>query len=370
MLNHEIRKILEKNKLFKGTGEEYFDALDDRFFRIRRFSNGETIIQQHQISVSIHLVAEGKVQIAQAGTRKYSGMIRGLSVGEFFGEIGVLLNSTHSASVIAVTDVTTIEISSYAFEQIIDVIPVVRENVFENLVNIVFHQDKRAVADILRSNLLTETYLAIQRQKRELEKLNEILRKTNEELQEKNRTLYEMATFDPLTGVYNRAIILDKLRTEFQRVQRYHSDLSIIMYDIDNFKLINDNFGHLTGDLVLRQTTATITRSIRKVDIFGRYGGEEFLVILPNIHLEHAKIVAEKLRDRLSRTVIGTDESHISVSASFGVADNLTREPSSVDDLLANADMAMYRAKETGKNRWVGIDQLQSIESEGIVWSD
>ncbi|WP_456403039.1 GGDEF domain-containing protein [Persephonella sp.] len=156
----------------------------------------------------------------------------------------------------------------------------------------------------------------------------------------------KLATTDPLTGAFNRYKLFKKLEEEIERANRYGNPLSILMFDIDNFKSINDTYGHNVGDLVLKVTINEIKRHLRKTDIIGRFGGEEFLIILPETDLKGAEKIAEKLRDIISDM---KTEGIPEITVSIGVAEYKSGEESS--DFIKKVDVALYTAKRKGKNR-------------------
>jgi diguanylate cyclase (GGDEF)-like protein len=162
--------------------------------------------------------------------------------------------------------------------------------------------------------------------------------------------LAEQATHDPLTGLFNRRQ-LDVLAAEaISTARRYDRALSCLMLDLDHFKQINDRFGHLVGDEVLRGAATRLGTVIRAADIFGRYGGEEFVVILPETEPAAAVAVAAKLHAALSSTPFELDAITLPVTASIGVA-GLTGTMAAPTTFYAAADAALYRAKELGRNR-------------------
>ena len=155
-----------------------------------------------------------------------------------------------------------------------------------------------------------------------------------------------MATTDDLTGICNRQEFSRVLANEMERTRRNASPLSVIMYDLDHFKQVNDDFGHATGDAVLRTVSALVTGTLRSIDVHGRWGGEEFMVLLPDTGLDEAASVAEKLR----RTIVAHPFDKVgSVTASFGVVE--FQEPEDATALLQRVDQALYRAKHRGRNR-------------------
>ncbi|MGA0534158.1 sensor domain-containing diguanylate cyclase [Hansschlegelia sp. KR7-227] len=170
-------------------------------------------------------------------------------------------------------------------------------------------------------------------------------RRAQSELQDLARDLNIKATTDPLTGLYNRLRLNDILPHEMARADRAGSALSVVMYDIDHFKAINDSFGHATGDKVLAALSRTVEGSLRATDHLVRWGGEEFLLILPDTDAEAARHVAEKLRETIADMRVGD----IGVTSSFGIAGYAPEEP--MADLIGRADKALYRAKANGRNQ-------------------
>jgi len=186
----------------------------------------------------------------------------------------------------------------------------------------------------------------LQAQSRQIEEANEKLNAANERLQ-------VLARQDALTGVANRRHLAEELERNFQTFHRYANRFSLILLDIDHFKRINDLNGHQTGDLVLKATTARILAGLREIDHVGRWGGEEFLCILPNTGFEEALACAERLRCDLASARLVDGEPTLAVTASFGVA--TCGQDDSIDALMGRADKALYEAKEKGRNRIVGI---------------
>lgn len=165
--------------------------------------------------------------------------------------------------------------------------------------------------------------------------------------------LLRMARYDELTGLYNRRYLLDRMTEETLRSERYSSDLCILMLDVDRFKQINDNYGHLVGDKVLADIAGIIRQTIRATDIAGRYGGEEFCIVLPQTDTAGGRRVAERLRERVaSHQFLPSIEGGIHVTCSIGLAP-YHRYIVDLNDLLERADKALYSAKQTGRDRVV-----------------
>lgn len=174
------------------------------------------------------------------------------------------------------------------------------------------------------------------------------LKNANERIEDLNRALEYSATHDSLTNILNRGAVLSYLENDIKRSKRLKSSLSLLMFDIDFFKKINDTYGHLVGDEVLRQLTTITKDTIREIDLFGRYGGEEFLIILPDTNIEQAKILADRLIKRVRGYNFLTSKTTLKVTISIGLTEYSPDE--SIDLIIEHADSALYEAKENGRN--------------------
>jgi two-component system, cell cycle response regulator len=159
------------------------------------------------------------------------------------------------------------------------------------------------------------------------------------------------ATHDPLTGLWNRGAILDFLRRELDRTQRSSKPLGLLMLDLDHFKRINDTYGHLVGDTVLKEMAQRLASSVRSYDWVGRYGGEEFLVIVSDCPREAIAKYAERLRAAVGAAPVSTEIGEIQITTSIGATSAQQPEYPDQDSFLRSADAALYRAKERGRNR-------------------
>ena len=159
------------------------------------------------------------------------------------------------------------------------------------------------------------------------------------------------ATHDNLTGLLNRGTIVDVLQKELARASRSRTPVSIVLADVDSFKVINDTHGHAVGDSVLRQISERMRSKLRIYDSIGRYGGEEFLMIVPGCDIAAALEVAERLREAVATKPVDTAIAAVAVTASFGVAGAVANAFVDVEGLIVAADKALYRAKAGGRNR-------------------
>ncbi|MCP4599439.1 MAG: GGDEF domain-containing protein [Proteobacteria bacterium] len=181
------------------------------------------------------------------------------------------------------------------------------------------------------------------------------LNHVNKQLQKTNMSLRERTMIDELTGLYNRRFFERSLSYEIERFLRYRHPISVVLFDIDYFKKINDNYGHNMGDGALRHTATIAKDSIRGADIIARYGGDEFVILQPDTQLEDSIITAERLRARVEDAplAINGDRLHLTVSAGVtAVGDNIHAR---TEGVIQTADQALYQAKDEGRNRVVVI---------------
>ncbi len=166
---------------------------------------------------------------------------------------------------------------------------------------------------------------------------------------------FRLTAIDGLTQAYSKRFLLETLDREFHRSIRHSRLLSLAMLDIDHFKQINDNYGHLAGDYILHQMSEIILHSIRREDVFARYGGEEFALVLPETDRDQAVQISEKLRHLIEEYRFSFKGKDIPVTVSFGIAVAEGRDSGeSMQDFIACADAKLYEAKQTGRNRVVG----------------
>lgn len=161
--------------------------------------------------------------------------------------------------------------------------------------------------------------------------------------------IYRMTIVDGLTQTHNKRYLFESLEREIIRARRHDRPLAVMMFDIDYFKRINDHFGHLAGDYVLRELADTVQQRIRRDEIFARYGGEEFVIVLPETTIEGAAALAETLRERVETHPFVFQGESIPVTISAGCA--LVQEADTATELIQRADTKLYEAKRSGRNR-------------------
>ncbi|MBF0451197.1 MAG: diguanylate cyclase [Candidatus Magnetomorum sp.] len=182
----------------------------------------------------------------------------------------------------------------------------------------------------------------------ELKKNRDVILNLIDELEGKNRILEKLAVTDSLTRIFNHSHIIDRLNNEICAAQRHGDPLTITMFDIDHFKSINDTYGHQVGDDVLVEVTNTIKEALREIDIIGRYGGEEFLVVMRKTDRHGCFIASERIRKNIEALTWDHDNLHVNISGGIGAIEH---ENDSAASMIKRADECLYLAKENGRNR-------------------
>ena len=227
--------------------------------------------------------------------------------------------------------------------------------------------------DILQGKV--NIFLELYQQKRALKEMTRNLEQTVRELEtgkgiieEKNRLLNDLSIRDGLTDLYNHRHMEIVSKQEFIRAVRYQTDLSCLLMDLDYFKKVNDTFGHAFGDVVLKEFSLRVKQNLRSADLAFRYGGEEFMVLLPHTGTNGARQTAEKLRAYCDANPFTDGITSTIVTVSIGLASVKENRPKSAGDLIAYADKALYRAKAEGRNRIVGYLEkpLDLVSQKGI----
>ncbi|MGI3128772.1 biofilm regulation diguanylate cyclase SiaD [Halopseudomonas pachastrellae] len=197
-----------------------------------------------------------------------------------------------------------------------------------------------------REQSLTER---LNKQLRQLEKVARISDRYQNMMRDLNEALREASTHDALTGLANRRLLVDRLKKEVERYARYQRPFSIAMLDVDHFKSINDRYGHEVGDGALIEVARVLDAEIRENDLCGRWGGEEFLILLPETGAASAAQVMERVRAAIERLTIRVQDESVSMTISIGVAEHLPA--SSYSDTISRADHALLVAKRGGRNQ-------------------
>lgn len=163
--------------------------------------------------------------------------------------------------------------------------------------------------------------------------------------------LTQMAFRDGLTGLFNHALLIELFEKELHKAERDNSSISFVMLDIDYFKKVNDSYGHISGDLILKQVAEILTSSVRSSDIAGRYGGEEFGLVLSGAGAEDARLAGEKIRSSVEENSFDIGKESIKITLSIGICSVGPAETIASEDIIKRADEALYKAKTNGRNR-------------------
>ncbi|MBD2692245.1 diguanylate cyclase [Anabaena catenula] len=209
---------------------------------------------------------------------------------------------------------------------------------------------EKGAVDYITKPFYAAELLARVRMHLELKYSRQELKKLLHEQGELVKKLETLANTDPLTGVWNRRYLLMIAEQEIKRSQRYYLSFAVLLIDIDYFKRINDTFGHSIGDEVIIFMTKTVLSYLRQVDSFGRFGGEEFVVLLPETNINAAIIVAERIRENINNQYIFVGEKKVSITVSIGIA-SYNSADKTIDTIIQRADKALYQAKNQGRNR-------------------
>lgn len=191
-----------------------------------------------------------------------------------------------------------------------------------------------------------------------IKRLQDELDEKNRELELANKRLRKLSITDGLTELFNHRHIHQLLREEFERSRRTGEPMAVAMLDLDRFKQVNDTYGHPTGDVILYETAQILKETAREIDMVGRYGGEEFIVILPDTDEDAAAKFAERVRGQVAEHVYRDETTEVRMTVSSGVASFPEAAVEEEETLLKRADEALYRAKESGRNRVVRASEL------------
>jgi len=312
-----VIETLRTNAVFKTLPEEAL-TIAAGCIKPRELAAGEVLFDLGDDGEEVYLVHSGQIAIyIPAASQAQAGpALRYFTPGEMFGEMAILENQPRSTSARAERGSVVLGLGKECFERLMNEFPDFAEN----------------LSSALSSRLRYTTELI-----RELRKALEEIR--------------WLSITDGLTGLYNRRYFFEQAEKEVERAQRYRRPVAAIMLDVDFFKRVNDTFGHAAGDEVLREVALCCRREVRELDILGRYGGEEFAILLTESDMDQAQQVAERLRTRIESMVIPIKGHDLSLTVSLGLAELKVSE--SVESLLDRADQALYSAKQTGRNRVV-----------------
>ena len=348
---------------------------------MRDFAPGADLLREGETGNAAYVVHAGTVTVS-VRVQDNAVEVAELGAGAFLGEISLLCEVPHSATVTAKTDVLALRISRQSFwdvlsanvEVLLSVIRMLGRRLHESTVPLAYLSftaaallddsfDPEILADIKMrkdeigrfAGIFESMATYVSERTRALEAVvEERTGHLNQEIarrKELEDELRQLANTDALTGAANRRHFLEICDKELQRARRYGRPMALLMMDIDHFKRINDSHGHAFGDEVLKRLVETCQADLRGHDVLGRLGGEEFAVVMPECTLEAAESVAERLRRTLAAVAVPTAGGSVDFTVSIGVVDWAPER--SLEATLERADKAMYAAKSAGRNRVV-----------------
>lgn len=290
----------------------------------RKCQPGEIIIREGEPGDVFYVIRWGQAVVVK-GDLHAPTVIGFRTIGDAIGEMALLENRPRSATVVALSDVSLWSLEREIFYQFLIENPALSLSLLNMLSGRIRESDE-------------ERLRGYEREKQKEEVLED---------------LSKIAIFDPLTGLYNRRYMDEVMRDELIRALQHTTTVGILMGDIDYFKKINDTYGHRTGDLVLQAAAKLFKKSVRSADSVCRYGGEEFVIIMPGASLAILARTAEKIRARFETFRFTTQEkTKIAITISIGAA-SFPQHANQLDDVIELADRALYRAKLAGRNRVV-----------------
>lgn len=349
-----LNRNVFNNLLFEGINETDLELLDFNRFVYYNYSPGDILIKEGEPGDFMLLIVSGTVAV----TKKINNIDVELgfrSVGEYVGEMALFDGELRSATVTANSMIEAYSINADFYQYLIKKFPRVKDNIIKGITDTLRVNGVRIISDkekfILEMTQIRKSLNQTLELKRQIHEQKSELELINRELERKNKELYKLAIFDDLTGSYSKKHFNCLLDNELSKSIRHNIVFGLLVLDIDDFKVFNDTFGHILGDSVLEELVCVLQKLLRKEDIIGRIGGEEFAIVLPHMNIEQSKTVACKIRDYLDSNTLIVDQKPLKITVSIGVTDSSICEPKTVQEIIYNGDIALYKAKNKGRNR-------------------
>jgi diguanylate cyclase (GGDEF)-like protein len=286
--------------------------------QVSHFGAGEFVVQENDPGEQFFVIRGGQVAVIK-GERDAYTILGVRQRGDVIGEMSLIENEPRHASIIAITPVSVWVLQATMFQEFLSQNPSITFELLKMLSRRIRKSDEERIRSQTR------------------------LRQQAVQLQ----TISQQAYLDPLTGVFNRRYLDEALQLNFERAD---GSVGILILDIDYFKKVNDTYGHAAGDLVLRETAQLMRKSVRARDLVCRYGGEEFVILLPDIDAKNLRRTAEKIRTRFEKLIFHFEAQEIRATISIGAA-LYPEHGNDPEALLQLADQALYASKHNGRNR-------------------
>jgi diguanylate cyclase (GGDEF)-like protein len=313
-MNDTLNEALKKAAIFKNFTEDELDDLKALASKITVPAN-TVFIQENAEDRCFYLLLSGDLVITKKGQANAENIIASLSGVRLLGETGLLAGEQRTASVKTVQSSTLLKFDAEGIKK--------NPKIYMKILDNIAHELSR--------------------------KLRDTASNTSEQI-EKTDDMKKILTLDSLTGTFNRRYLMDLLKTLEEHALRYNSIFSFLMIDIDDFKKINDTYGHPAGDAALKTFAETCQQITRKPDCVCRYGGEEFVVILHNCSINEALISGNRIREAINSIIIPHEDGDFKFSVSIGIS-SFHAPYDSTERLISRADEALYQAKHQGKNQ-------------------
>jgi len=307
---------------------------------LQYFSKGQIIFEDGDPSNDkMYIICEGFADIYKNYGKQGEVCIATLTSGAFFGEMSLFLNVERTATIVAKDDISVYVIDRASSLKFLKDQPEIAFSVIQTLCTRLMNTNTNVAASHVKHE---QDITAFSHEKTQLE---------------------ATANTDALTGIYNRRFFMDNAAIMIDAASRTKRVSFIAMFDLDHFKKINDTYGHLAGDQVLASVAEIISGTVRHTDLFARYGGEEFILLISCAQKSDAKMVIERIREKICEKPIEFGDIKIPVSSSIGIA--LVPSVNSVKDAIELADQSLYRAKKEGRNRTVFSEESNFSEESG-----
>ncbi len=310
-MNAKDRALIERNSLFTGVDFSDIEYMLERCV-LYELDSGEKLLQPEVFNHHLFLILEGELSVHLIGKETLEHV--SLGEGECAGEVSLVDGKKPSALVVAAKPTRVLAVPHDTVWSLVNQ----SHDVARNLLSIIASRMRNDNSALLTSH-------------------------------HKHTQYKHQAFIDALTGVHNRQWMNEAFPRAQQRCALNQVQSAIMMIDIDHFKLVNDNYGHLIGDVTLKSLANIIQTNLRPHDLLVRYGGEEFVILFPDTGIDEAKSIAERLRSRVAASDIHANDLVLNITISIGIA--LVEYDGKLEEYIGNADRALYRAKEAGRNR-------------------
>jgi len=310
------------------------ELLSESWTMQESFSKGQIIMREGEIlDDKMYIIKEGVVGIYKSFRKKGEFCVARLSHGDTFGEMELFMEKNRIATVIAEEDVTVLVID--------------RDHALE-----FFRNEPEATHAFITALCIRFAKSTSATAKSNVEYENNVSALSDE------KAMWEhSANTDPLTGIFNRRFFMSSITLMINNALRENKASYIVLMDLDNFKNINDDYGHNAGDSVLKRFSELAGKSVRSGDLFARYGGEEFIMLISCDNENEVGILVERIREKTAKMEIEVENDIITVTTSIGVSSVLSGNDDDIEKAISNADKALYIAKKEGKNRTVFYKQ-------------